>query len=79
MKIIVIIWVLPFLNNPKYLDLSFKTDLDIWIVLEGKKTLSYSQKNTVHKLLEKMHIMKLHIITLDMQGCSLWPILWLLW
>ena len=28
---------LPFLNNSKYLDPSYKMDLDIWIVLEGKQ------------------------------------------
>ena len=33
------IWVLPFLNSPKDLDLSYKTDLDFWIILEGKKNL----------------------------------------
>ena len=32
-----IIGVLPFLNSSKYLDLSYKMDLDFWIVLEGKK------------------------------------------
>ena len=32
-----IIRVLPFLNNPKDLDPSYKMDLDFWIVLEGEK------------------------------------------
>ena len=27
---------LPFLNIPKDLDPSYKTDLDFWVVLEGK-------------------------------------------
>ena len=39
--------VLPFLNNPKDLDLSYKTDLDFGIVFEGKKTPSYKRRNTV--------------------------------
>ena len=39
--------VLLFLNNPKDLDLSYKTDLDFGIVLEGK-TLSHNQRNTVY-------------------------------
>ena len=30
------IQISPFLNNPKYLDLSYKMDLEFWIVLEGK-------------------------------------------
>ena len=34
----VIIQILPFLNNPKYLDLSYKTDLDFWHGL-GRKNL----------------------------------------
>ena len=29
--------ILTFLNNPKDLDPSYKMDLDIWNVLEGKK------------------------------------------
>ena len=37
-------------NNPKDLDPSFKTDLDLWIVLEGKKFPSYNQRNTVMTL-----------------------------
>ena len=36
-----IISVLPFLNNPKDLDPSYKTDPDFGIVLEGKNTLTY--------------------------------------
>ena len=36
-----------FLNNPKDLDPSSKTDLDFWIVLEGKETPSYNRRNKV--------------------------------
>ena len=32
----VIIFLLPFQNSPKDLDLSYKTDLDIGTVLEGQ-------------------------------------------
>ena len=31
--------VLPFLNNSKNLEPSYKMDLDFWIVLEGKKSV----------------------------------------
>ena len=35
--------VLPFLNNPKYLDPSYKMDLDFWDCVERqKKNLSYN-------------------------------------
>ena len=34
-----IILVLPFLNNPKDLDPSYKMDLDLGTVLEGKKSV----------------------------------------
>ena len=44
---VAVIRVLPFLNNPKDLDPSDKTDLDFGIVLEGKKTPSYKRRNTV--------------------------------
>ena len=37
MKVSVIMPVLPFLNNPKDLDLSYKTDLDLWDCLKGEK------------------------------------------
>ena len=30
-------YFLPFQNNPKYLDLSYRTDLDIWDCLETEK------------------------------------------
>ena len=47
----VIIQVLPFLNNPKNLDPSYKMDLDFWDCFgRDKKTLSYNQRNTVHVL-----------------------------
>ena len=35
-----IIQALPFLNNPKYLDSSYKMGLDFWIVLD------YGEKKT---------------------------------
>ena len=39
--------VLSFLNNPKGLGLSYKVDLDFF-VLEWKKKLSYNGRNTVY-------------------------------
>ena len=42
-----IIRVLPFLNNPKDLDPSYKMDLDFGDCFGREKTLSYSQRNTV--------------------------------
>ena len=42
-----IIPILPFLNNPKDLDLSYKMDLDLWDCFGRKKTLSYNLRNTV--------------------------------
>ena len=42
-----ILQVLPFLNNLKDLDLSYKTDLDLWDCLGRKKTLSCNQINMV--------------------------------
>ena len=45
-----IIPILSFLNNPKDLDPSFKTDLDLWDCFERKKTLSYNRRNTVNVL-----------------------------
>ena len=42
-----VIWVLPFLNNPKDLDPSDKTDLDIWDCFGRKTTPSYKRRNTV--------------------------------
>ena len=38
---------LPFLNNPKDLDPSVKTDLDLWGCFGRKIILSYNQGNTV--------------------------------
>ena len=40
---------IPFLNNPKDLDPSYKTDLDLWDCFGRKKTLSYNQRNTVYE------------------------------
>ena len=38
---------LPFLNHPKDLDLSYKTDLDLWGCFGRKIIPSYNRKNTV--------------------------------
>ena len=42
-----VIRVLPFQNNPKDLDLSYKMDLDFWDCFGRKKTPSYKRRNTV--------------------------------
>ena len=42
-----IIPILPFLNNPKDLDLSYKMDLDLSDCFGREKTLSYNRRNTV--------------------------------
>ena len=42
-----VIRVLPFLNKPKDLDPSYKTDLDFWDCFGRKKTPSYKRRNTV--------------------------------
>ena len=42
-----VIRVLPFLDNPKDLDPSYKTDLDFWDCLGRKKTPSYKRRNMV--------------------------------
>ena len=39
--------ILPFLNNHKDLDRSYKMDLDLWDCFGRKKTLSYNRRNTV--------------------------------
>ena len=39
--------ILSFLNNPKDLDPSYKTDLDLWDCFGRKKTPSYNRRNTV--------------------------------
>ena len=36
---------LSFLNNPKALDLSYKTDLDFWGWLGREQNMSYNRKN----------------------------------
>ena len=41
-----VIQVLPFLNNPKHLDPSYKLDLDFWDCFGRKKT-SYKRRNMV--------------------------------
>ena len=38
---------LPFLNNPRDLDLSYRTDLVFEDCLRRNKTLSYIRKNTI--------------------------------
>ena len=45
-----IIQVLPFLNNLKDLDSSYKLDLNVWECFIRKKTLSYNRRNTVTTL-----------------------------
>ena len=40
-------WVLPFLNNTKDLDLSYKTDLNIWDCFEGNRSLAYKHRHLV--------------------------------
>ena len=42
-----IIQVLPFLNNSKDLDLSYKTDLDFLDCFGREISLSYNRRNTV--------------------------------
>ena len=49
-----VIRVLPFLNNPKDLDPSYKTDLDFWDCFGRKKTPSYKRRNTVTESLMKI-------------------------
>ena len=39
--------ILPFLNDPKDLDPSYKTDLDLCDCFGRKKTPSYNRRNTV--------------------------------
>ena len=39
--------MLPFLNNPKDLDPSYKTDLDFWDCFGSNKNPSYNRRNTV--------------------------------
>ena len=43
----VVIRVLPFLNNPKDLDLSYKMDLDFWDCFGRRKKPSYKRRNAV--------------------------------
>ena len=38
---------LPFLDNPKDLDPSYKMKLDLWNCFGRKKTLSYNRKNMI--------------------------------
>ena len=47
---IILLFLVPVLNNPKDLDPSIYTMLAIEIVLEGKKTLSYNQRNREYSL-----------------------------
>ena len=42
---------MPFLNNLKDLDLSYKTDLDFWDCFGRGKPPSYKQRNTVMAML----------------------------
>ena len=50
------IGVLPFLKNHKNADLCYNMDLDIGIVLEQKKTLSYNQRNMVDENLLRSNL-----------------------
>ena len=47
MKFCYNIRILPFLNNLKYLDLSYKMDLDFWDCFGRAKPPSYKRRNTV--------------------------------
>ena len=38
---------LPFINNPKYLDPSYKMDLHFWDCFGKKNTSSYNRRNMV--------------------------------
>ena len=55
---------LPILNNPKCLDLSYKTDLDFWNCFGRKITPSYNRRNTVWhvKPVNSDEPMHLHIL-----------------
>ena len=53
-----IIRVLPFLNNLKDLDPSYKTDLDLWDCFGRKKNPSYIRGNTVDYLRIEYKVMK---------------------
>ena len=39
--------VLPFINNPKDLDLTYKTDLDFWDCFGRKISPTYKRRNMV--------------------------------
>ena len=43
-----VILVLPYLNNPNDLELSYKMDLDFGIVLEGKKVCLITEEILYH-------------------------------
>ena len=52
------ILVLPFLNSPKDLDLSYKTDLDLWDCFGRTKTLSYNLRTMATVLISSLkHIL----------------------
>ena len=57
------IQVLPFLNNSKDLDLSYKMDLDLWYCLEERQIASYNRGNTVHENVFSRCIGTLHCIS----------------
>ena len=52
--------ILPFLNNPKDLDLSYKTDIDLWDCFGRKKTLSYNRRNMVPAHSREIQRVRLH-------------------
>ena len=59
------IQVLPFLNNLKDLDPSYKTDLDLWDRFWKEKNSSYIRGNTVHRNTIKLNN---HIEFVDQMG-----------
>ena len=52
----------PSPNNPKYLNPSFRMDLDFWVVLDGKK-LSYNQINTELSVNTTADIISLYLLS----------------
>ena len=52
-------------KQPKYLDLSYKMDLDLWDCFGRKKTLSYIRRNMVFTLQGKSYAGKQIIVESD--------------
>ena len=57
---------LPFLNNPKDLDLSYKMDLDLWGCFGRKIIPSYNRRNMVLWLQEQQSV--------NGKTCIIWPL-----